>query len=130
MEQLMKGLLICGVIIARWRNCQCVCHYWFCKWVGVGETFNPNRTYLEGQLTRPVEVLNDFISKKDLGQFDRNGWQYVQYMAYLAKILEKGDFSSICSLDSWEIMHCCSPVVAARFGGAIGYGHLLLGRYW
>ena len=51
-------------------------------------------------------------------------------MAYLAKIIEKGDLSFVYSLDSREIVLCCRPVVAARLGGVIGYNRLVPGRYW
>ena len=130
LDQLMKIVLVCGLVIARWRNCQCICNYWFCKWVGAGKAFNPNRDYLEKQLMRPMDVLNDFILEKELDQFHCDGWQYIQYMAYLAKIIEKGDLSFVYSLDSWEIVLCCRPVVAARLGGVIGYNRLVPGRYW
>ena len=49
--------------------------------------------------------------KREIQALKMNSWQYHQYMAYLACVLETGDFSMLWELDLAEIVTCISQAV-------------------
>ena len=69
-------------------------------------------------MQRPIFVLKEFILGKDLVTVEVNSWQYHQYMAYLARILEVGSFSLLLELEMVEVFTCLShAIVAAVYAG-------------
>ena len=103
----VRFLVIIGVMLFRRWKCSLLSTFWYGKWIGEGTRYNPNACYMHIQASRPVAVLLEFIQKKKLEELSTGEWQYHQYMVYLAKILENGNYHYLRVLNTNAIVECC-----------------------
>ena len=119
---LVNSFLLVGIILARWRKCKRISRYWSCKWIGDDDIYNPNRNYMEGQLKRPICDLYIFITQLKREKVVKDKWKFLQYMAYLSKILEMGDLRTVLMLELEDVFGCCYPAFAVFVSGGNGNG--------
>ena len=113
-----KSVLVMVLLLLRRWNCNSLSMCWLNRWNGDGCVYAPNRRFLQLQLERPSFILLDFISQKGLQSLQEGSWLYCQYMAYLARVLEKGSFRMLLDLDMVEVFVCISDGVLAWMTGS------------
>ena len=83
---------------------------------------------MEGQLKRPICELYTFIAQQKRSKIAEDKWKFLQYMAHLSIILERGDLRTVWMLELKDVVVCCYPSFAVVVDGRNGNGSSSLAR--